>query len=513
MATVNNDDWPEPPSAVKAYAEALGARRTGSNQWAAHCPNPDHPDENESFGFRARKKLPVVWNCLGCDDSEGVRRGLKATGLSTRRLRRLPASNTFKLPSVKRSAEREPYSNQDKPYEWSQQLTQSDHSSIKRHRNLLAERAIRRETWERVHVGTDGRSLTIPQRASGGGPWLQIKFITYPEDGSSKVVNQSPGSVSMIWPQEFLSDHPTLPVLLCEGEWDALLANQESEGLYVAVTGTGGAQTPPRDLSPLSGREVFVAYDADEAGRAGAEKVATRLNQAGARARVLDLTRLGVSPDSKEDVTDFFVKYAGTAERLASEMERLRSQTRERFKTVSAAELAEAVPPMRWLVKGVWPEGSYGVLAGEKKTLKTYNGLAFALAVASGEPFLGEFEVPKPRSVLMYLGEGGKGPTQHRLQRIAKTMGVDLAALPLRMVFDAGDLTSEEFLTAFDVAVREDSPGLVIVDPLYAYHPPEIEAQNLYARGAMLAGDAADGPGRVRVPDCRPLPQDRQRRS
>jgi len=35
------------------------------------------------------------------------------------------------------------------------------------------------------------------------------------------------------------------------------------------------------------------------------------------------------------------------------------------------SRLAELVPPMGWLVEGVWPAGSYGTLAGERRTLKT----------------------------------------------------------------------------------------------------------------------------------------------
>lgn len=55
------------------------------------------------------------------------------------------------------------------------------------------------------------------------------------------------------------------------------------------------------------------------------------------------------------------------------------SRPRRRFAPVSAAELAEPVPPMRWLIHGVWPEHSFGPVGGEKKTLKTYNLLAVAV--------------------------------------------------------------------------------------------------------------------------------------
>src|SRR5690606_23724747 len=106
------------------------------------------------------------------------------------------------------------------------------------------------------------------------------------------------------------------------------------------------------------------------------------------------LTRFGLEPGSGEDVTDYLLYADGSGERLAREVQRLLSGERERFRLVFASELAQPVPPMRWLVQGVWPERSYGSLSGAKKTLKIYTGLALALSVATGEPFLGRFDVP-----------------------------------------------------------------------------------------------------------------------
>ncbi|MFC8266992.1 AAA family ATPase [Streptomyces cinereoruber] len=163
-------------------------------------------------------------------------------------------------------------------------------------------------------------------------------------------------------------------------------------------------------------------------------------------------------------------------------------ETSNRFKLVGPAELAAPVPPMRWMVKGVWPENSHGPLGGEKKTLKTYHLLSMAIAVASGEPMFGTFHVEKAAPVLMYVGEGGQIPTRRRLQRMCAAYGVALKDLPLYMVFDAGALDSIDFLTTLHQNTDQVQPGLVIVDPLYAYHPSGIEAQNLYERGRMLAG-------------------------
>lgn len=162
-----------------------------------------------------------------------------------------------------------------------------------------------------------------------------------------------------------------------------------------------------------------------------------------------------------------------------------------RFRLVTGAELATEPDPMEWLVEGVWPAGSYGVLGGKKKTLKTYNLLALALAVATGEPFLGHFEVPYQMPVVMYLAEGGHAPTLRRLHRIAEWMGIEVKDADLHLAFDVASADDPVFVDRLAENLEDTQAGLFILDPLYAFHPAHIEAQNLYARGRMLSEMAA----------------------
>ncbi|MBF6131606.1 AAA family ATPase [Nocardia otitidiscaviarum] len=171
------------------------------------------------------------------------------------------------------------------------------------------------------------------------------------------------------------------------------------------------------------------------------------------------------------------------------------AESRPLYSPVSAADLAQPVPPMEWLIRGVWPRHSFGPMGGEKKTLKSYNLLAISVAVASGEPLFGEFEVMAPGPVLYYVGEGGQRPFMRRLQAVARAYKVDLADLPISAVFQVGSLAGSEFVDALRRNLDQVQPALIILDPLYAFHPPGVEAQNLYARGRMLAelsGQVAD---------------------
>ena len=146
---------------------------------------------------------------------------------------------------------------------------------------------------------------------------------------------------------------------------------------------------------------------------------------------------------------------------------------------------------MDWLVRGLWPAASHGVLAGEEKTFKSYLAIALAVAVAAGVDALGRWSVPNPGPVLMLVGEGGTRPFQRRLQRIAHAYGVDLGALPIHVTSDLAPLDSDEFRANVAAMVDEVRPRLVVLDPLYAYHPANLEASNLYARGPVLASLAS----------------------
>jgi RecA-family ATPase len=150
-------------------------------------------------------------------------------------------------------------------------------------------------------------------------------------------------------------------------------------------------------------------------------------------------------------------------------------------------ELLALPDRFEWLVRGWWPAGSYGQLAGEKKTLKSHVATLMALAVASGRPFLGDYDVPRPGPVLFYVGEGGITPWRRRLVRLAAGMGIyDLASLPIYPVFDKGQILSPAFQEGLRRNLGELTPALAVLDPYYTYHGPEMKASNLHEEGHLL---------------------------
>lgn len=158
------------------------------------------------------------------------------------------------------------------------------------------------------------------------------------------------------------------------------------------------------------------------------------------------------------------------------------------FRRYPASELVLMDRTFRWLVRRLLVEPTYGQIAGELKSLKTYFNLMVVCGVASGSPILDIFTPERAAPVLMYVGEGGRVPITRRLERVAEAMGLDLGSLPIEVSFDVAPVQSPVFVESLDRDLREVQPGLVSIDPLYAYHGTQTKASDLHAEGALLSG-------------------------
>lgn len=378
---------------------------------------------------------------------------------------------------------------------------------------LHGARGLTDDTLRAAQIGWDGERLTLPV-ADERGRFVNVR--RYSTRAEQKMLNlPGRGSPPRWYGADALAKHVG-EVLVCEGEWDRLITQQHLDTAdythMLAVSGTHGASTLPADLEPLRGRRVHIVYDCDDAGRKGARKLAAALHEVAAAVYVVDL-----GLNDGEDLTDWFVKHGRSADALldrlqAAEPAAIEQRSGRLFTRVSAVELADDPPPFEWLAKGLWPAGSYGVLAGERKTLKSYTSLALAVAVAAGVDAFGTFVVKEPGPVHIYVGEGGREPFQRRLRRIAEAYGLartDLRELPLTVSFDTAPIMDPRFQESLARDLDELQPALVIIDPLYAFH---VFQRSLPARRATDSGVRAGDCGRGFADHQRPLQQDRQRR-
>jgi DNA primase len=148
-------------------------------------------------------------------------------------------------------------------------------------------------------LGWNGRRITIPipDRA---GKFAFFKLAKDPEDRSAgPKMLATPGARAELYGWERVNAEPD-QAIICEGEFDRLVL--EAQG-FDAVTSTGGAATfrPEWAEAFLRIRRVFLCFDHDAAGQAGAERVARMIP----RARIVSWPE---EIGGGGDVTDFFVR-------------------------------------------------------------------------------------------------------------------------------------------------------------------------------------------------------------
>jgi hypothetical protein len=358
---------------------------------------------------------------------------------------------------------------------------------------LTTERGLSRKTLDRFQVGYDGQRYTVPIRAGVDGPIHNVK--KYRRNGDPKWVStKGHGSPSMVAFTSVLAEN-TSPVIYCAGEFDAMLTNQALGGHAVAVTGTGGEGIVPPDLSMLRGREVFVCYDCDKAGRDGAAKLAAALRKVGAVVYILDLTKLGLpfTEGHGADLTDYWMKYGGTPEAIRDELQRVRAEGDPDYDEVLQAmeagflELGSprtdyisslmseddvlALPPLQYSVDTFVPRGMFTSLYGAPGTKKTFIAQDMGNCIRADIPWHGH--AVSPGAVLMLEAEG----LQQLQTRILawNEHHNDPPMRPFRVLDEPMDLSTPEGAAALVRTVRgmEAAVGerveLIVVDPAALY--------------------------------------------
>jgi DNA primase len=166
-------------------------------------------------------------------------------------------------------------------------------------RQYLNDRGIPDEIIDRELLGWNGRRITIPVFGASGD-LLTFRNAKSPDDTSNspKMLSEIGSSVELYgWKTLQRQPHR---VVICEGEFDRLVL--EARG-FQAVTSTGGAGIFLREWIPHFEkiRRIYICFDRDAAGQAGAEKVKHLLPRAA-------IVRLPADVGERGDITDYFVR-------------------------------------------------------------------------------------------------------------------------------------------------------------------------------------------------------------
>lgn len=211
----------------------------------------------------------------------------------------------------------------------------------------LEARGIPLEAVKEYNLGSDGSYILYP--ITMNGVFLDVRSYNREPtpDNPAKMKSKSGTTGCYLFPYDHWSKDER-PTLLCAGENDALLARVRG---FNAITGTGGEGRFPEMFAYMfKGRDVYICYDCDEAGRKGAASAGYHLKEAGANVFVVDLGLPGTK--GSKDITDFFIKEGKTAAELQALMDAA---------PVYSKELENSVKNHRYPLVDLWRvvEGTY----------------------------------------------------------------------------------------------------------------------------------------------------------
>jgi len=259
---------------------------------AMHCPL--HGDGKRSASVNPEKG---VWFChAGCGGGS-VRQLVGAEDT----WKPVPAGAKRRPAMAARSVE-VPF-NTDDVQRWHHRLL-DDRMAI----DLLFDRkGIRLDTARRALLGFNGRYFKIPVFSPEREVWNVRTYDMDPSNGRRKIWSVKGMGAAKLYPIGPLTRTVSgEAVLICEGEWDTLLALQAGA---CAVTRTDGAGKPWHDeWSPLfENRRVYICPDRDEVGVESAERMAAALDGIAAKVSFVNLP-FDITKKDGKDLSDYLLE-------------------------------------------------------------------------------------------------------------------------------------------------------------------------------------------------------------
>lgn len=278
-------------------------------------------------------------------------------------------------------------------------------------------------------------------------------------DGSSGL-NGMPLADLPLYGSERLAGWESAPwILLTEGE---KAAQRLIEAGYPALgTVTGASSTPSAAaLEVLRGHDVVLWPDNDRVGAEHMERVAEALKGVAASVRTLTWTSAPEHGDAADYLAASFVDV--TIEELVDGAHAVAEALRPGATGMDAADLlALDLPPLRWVVPELLPEGTT-VLAAPPKVGKSCLIYQMAVEIAIGGELLGRRV--EPGSVLYLALEDGQRRGQDRLRTALAGRTMPRGRLEVRWSAPMIGQGLEEELTAW-LDTHSDA-ALVAIDTL-----------------------------------------------
>ena len=289
------------------------------------------------------------------------------------------------------------------------------------------------------------------------------------------------GKAQAPWRAELIRES-TKCVVITEGESDAAAAiasgvEETGEVLIVSSPGTSFRQ----EWAPLfAGKDVVLAFDADDAGAKATERVMKILGPIAASVRVIGWSS---RPDGVKDLRDLFRASGATA--VKEILIRARDRITGEFKTAGDLRRMDFRDDLtsligfkrRWLGRG----GSF-LLIGASGIGKSTVMMLMAVCFASGVAFFG-IAPRRPLRVLIVQAENDDGDLREMLDGAIEALGSNLTAEQLALVEKnlilryETEKTGVGFCKWLGPAITQNRADLVLADPLLSYLGDDISNQ------------------------------------
>lgn len=257
-----------------------------------HCPHPDHEDTKRSASLNVKEG---VWWCFGCEQGGPVDR-----------LARQISSGEWGSAAVRAAAEKtsEPSARLD-PEDvgrWHKFLRSKRFRSERRW--LMDARGLSLDTIKTYEVGWDPvRDVyTIPVYDTEGFLVNVRRYDRNPKPDFPKMFSVKGHGKPTLYPLENLEYSG--PIIICEGEWDALLTTQMG---FPAITRTGAADVWHSVWNDFfRDRDVYVIHDMDAKGQRANTLVYSELASVASNVRIVDLP-YPVEDKHGKDLSDYWL--------------------------------------------------------------------------------------------------------------------------------------------------------------------------------------------------------------
>lgn len=318
MKSYSREQWKAYKSEVLAQLRAedvygrIESQRPSGDGWVmGRCPW--HEDRNPSFAFN---KQTLCWTChADCGHGDVFDYLMRVTG---KRFREVVTEMGDKvgLPRPGNSGRREerPPISESQVKSWQEALRKNEKAVGWLHEK----RGLSDATLERYQIGWDSQRqrYTIPVRDEHGrvmnvrlySPTEPVKILNY-TDGRHKY-----GSPARLYGVDELVKHEGKDVVICEGEWDRLLLQQEG---FMAVTSTHGCRVfLPEWARWFKEKDVAILYDCDEEGKRAATQIVLKELKDADCSSIRNVVLSLSGTKQEKDVTDWFVRCGLSAEKL-----------------------------------------------------------------------------------------------------------------------------------------------------------------------------------------------------